>query len=380
MAGEKYVPSGVWLTCDKGSITSQFIVTPKTVKLYGQDYGTEADLIPKVNIQPFGSCSVDGSACVPAPVQWLDVFDGGVKVTGLRPLLDCSQCLCAKTGKAIIHMSKGAADAHLAAEGLHKAADTAKEVSMWAFIGGVVLGVAAVACAFTGVGAVATPFLLAAAGECMEVAAVSFEAAIVLDATAFVVEPTTANGWVLVGDAAAIVGGKIIGKGLGILAEDLAATGLGKKIAVVLEDAAAAKPRLKLEGDSEGGPGKWTKEYNRKGKGMKYQTDKSGTKAEYQVETKEMKSGKKNFDDYDPKTKEFVDYKDWNNGYPPKGTSMERSAINDATKQAKIAKENSTVTRWEVPNEASKSRLDELIKDNVDKNLRQYIEVIVNPK
>ncbi|MET4083232.1 hypothetical protein ABIB40_003201 [Pedobacter sp. UYP30] len=236
MAGEKYVPSGVWLTCDKGSTTSQFISTPKTVKLYGEDYGTEADLVPMVNIQSFGTCSIDGSACIPQPVQWLDVFDGGTTITYFKPLLDCSQCLCAKTGKAIIHISRGAADAHLAAEGIHKAADVAKEVSMWAFIGGVVLGVAAVACAFTGVGAVATPFLLAAAGECMEVAAVSFEVGIALDATAFAVEPTKANGWVLVGDAAALLGGKIIGKGLGILAEDLAATGLGRKITVIIED------------------------------------------------------------------------------------------------------------------------------------------------
>jgi hypothetical protein len=60
MAGEKYIPSGVWLTCDKGAIPSQFTSTPKTIKLYGKFFATEADLIPMVNIQPFGVCSVDG--------------------------------------------------------------------------------------------------------------------------------------------------------------------------------------------------------------------------------------------------------------------------------------------------------------------------------
>ena len=69
MAGEKYVPSGVWLTCDKGTIASQFTVTPKSVKLYGQDWATEADLMPMINIMPFGVCSVDGSLCTPLPVQ-----------------------------------------------------------------------------------------------------------------------------------------------------------------------------------------------------------------------------------------------------------------------------------------------------------------------
>jgi len=66
MPGEKYVPSGVWLTCDKGTIASQFTVTPKTTKLYEQYWGTEADLVPMINIMPFGVCSVDGSPCIPA--------------------------------------------------------------------------------------------------------------------------------------------------------------------------------------------------------------------------------------------------------------------------------------------------------------------------
>ncbi|WP_299248074.1 DUF4280 domain-containing protein [uncultured Cytophaga sp.] len=374
------MPSGVWLTCDKGAIPSQFTSTPKTIKLYGKFFATEADLIPMLNIQPFGVCSVDGYPCMPIPVQWLDVLDGGLKVSGFKPLLDCSKCQCAKSGKMEIHMTKADADNHLMAKGIQEGASLAKEVSMWAFVGAIALGTAGIICACTGVGAVATPFLFAAAVECMEVAAVSFELAIAADAAAFVVEPNKENGWVVVADAGILIGGKIIGKGLGILAEDLLATGIGRKIAIAVEDAVIAKPRFKIEGQREGGPGKWTKGYNRRGKGMKYQFDKSGTKSEYRVGTIHMKSGKKNFDDYDPNTKEFIDYKDWNNGYPPKNTRMEESAFRDATKQAKIAKEHNTVTRWEVSNEAGKARLEELIFDGVDKELWPYIKVVVNLK
>ncbi|MET4083230.1 hypothetical protein ABIB40_003199 [Pedobacter sp. UYP30] len=120
-------------------------------------------------------------------------------------------------------------------------------------------------------------------------------------------------------------------------------------------------------------PGYWVKTPVDRG-------DKSGTKSEYQVETKNMKSGKKNFDDYDPNTKEFIDYKDWNNGYPPKTGAKFDSAVKDAETQARIAQEHGTITRWEVPNEASKARIDELIKDNVDRELQPYIKVVVNPK
>ena len=113
---------------------------------------------------------------------------------------------------------------------------------------------------------------------------------------------------------------------------------------------------------------------------LSYTNLKSGKKSEYQVPTKNMKSGKKNFDDYDPKTKEFIDYKDWNNGYPPKGTKMYETAIKDARVQAEIAQEHGTVTRWEFSTKEGASRMQDIIEKKLDDNLQKYIKIVVNPK
>ncbi|GAA4207957.1 hypothetical protein GCM10022289_31160 [Pedobacter jeongneungensis] len=58
---------------------------------------TKADKIPMANIPSFGVCSVTGSACAPAPVDWTDTYK--VKIKGKETLLFKSKLPCSVGGK-----------------------------------------------------------------------------------------------------------------------------------------------------------------------------------------------------------------------------------------------------------------------------------------
>ena len=131
--GDKYIMSGVWLTCDKGVMPTMFTVLPKPTQLYEQPYATEFDKIPLVNILPFGVCQVTRTPCMPAPVMWDRVMDSGLTVLGGRPLLDTSKCQCGMGGQISINFTRADADAAVALDQqldkVDEAAEKAAEAS-----------------------------------------------------------------------------------------------------------------------------------------------------------------------------------------------------------------------------------------------------------
>ena len=106
--GDKYITSGVWLRCDKGAVPGKLTVMPKTVKLYGQDWATQLDAIPLVNIPSFGVCMVTRTPCAPLTALWTNVMEP-VSVLVQKPLLDVSTCQCTVGGLIKIYFTQQAA-------------------------------------------------------------------------------------------------------------------------------------------------------------------------------------------------------------------------------------------------------------------------------
>ena len=77
-SGDKYIMSGVWLTCAKGVMPTMFTVLPKPAQLYEEPYATEFDKIPLVDTKPFDVCQVTRTPCMPAPILWDRVMDSGL--------------------------------------------------------------------------------------------------------------------------------------------------------------------------------------------------------------------------------------------------------------------------------------------------------------
>jgi hypothetical protein len=160
--GKKFVPNGVFLTCDKGAAPSVFTVTPKTVQLYGEVWANEFDMIPMVNIKTFGACACTmGNPCVPAPTMWMQVHEEQMIVSSARPLLESSFIMCGLGGKIEIHFTRAGAAATINAEAkAHEDANNAKLWSIGLFVGAVVVGAAVLVVT----GGAAAPVLLAAMG------------------------------------------------------------------------------------------------------------------------------------------------------------------------------------------------------------------------
>ena len=108
--GDKYVPNGVWLRCDKGAIPGKLTILPKTIKLYGQDWAAQYEAVPMVNIPAFGACLVTKVVCVPGTMMWSEVKED-VTLLGQHPTLDTSTCRCSLGGTVKIYFSKAAVDA-----------------------------------------------------------------------------------------------------------------------------------------------------------------------------------------------------------------------------------------------------------------------------
>jgi RHS repeat-associated protein len=108
---KKYVPEGVFLTCDKGTIPCQLSVTfnANTV-IYGQNLATEADKLTGVNVKPMGLCAATHGPCVPAPLTWSPV-QNDVLVGNNRLLLEDSKLQCSLSGRISIFFSMAAAQA-----------------------------------------------------------------------------------------------------------------------------------------------------------------------------------------------------------------------------------------------------------------------------
>lgn len=108
---KKYVPAGVFLACDKGTVPSQLSVTfNANTSIYGQCLATEADKVTGVHVKPMGACAVTQGACVPAPQLWSPVKND-VVVGNNRLLLEDSKLQCQVGGRASIFFSLADAQA-----------------------------------------------------------------------------------------------------------------------------------------------------------------------------------------------------------------------------------------------------------------------------
>lgn len=94
----EYIVKDALMMCDKGAMPAPFSPTYNTsVKISSCLVSTKADKIPTTNIPPFGACSVTGSTCSPAPIDWLDTYK--VKVKGQETILFKSKLPCSVGGK-----------------------------------------------------------------------------------------------------------------------------------------------------------------------------------------------------------------------------------------------------------------------------------------
>ncbi len=112
MSERRYVPQGVFLTCDKGATPSTLRISQQDTDLYAVPLATEADKIPFLNVKPFGPCKAKGGfqLCIPIPIVWLDPEDG-ITRGGFRLLTDESTLRCTLGGKIEIHYTQAAANA-----------------------------------------------------------------------------------------------------------------------------------------------------------------------------------------------------------------------------------------------------------------------------
>ncbi|UOQ55563.1 DUF6531 domain-containing protein [Hymenobacter cellulosivorans] len=108
---KKYVPAGVFLTCDKGTLPATFNVTFNArTSIYGQNLATDLDKIPVVNVPPMGVCSITKMPCLVVPITWSPVKND-VQLGPAHLLLEDSKLQCGLGGKVGIHFSMAAAQA-----------------------------------------------------------------------------------------------------------------------------------------------------------------------------------------------------------------------------------------------------------------------------
>ncbi len=113
MAGKKYVPSGVFLVCDKGTVVSQLRNFNFQTTVFGEGLSTVADKKLMVNFTPFGACAVcNGCPCTAPVTNWMP-FAEGITVNGNELLLENSELKCASGGTIKIYLSLQAAQAAL---------------------------------------------------------------------------------------------------------------------------------------------------------------------------------------------------------------------------------------------------------------------------
>lgn len=94
----EYIVDKAVCHCDKGAAPNFFKgLANQNVKINGCMACTKADKIPIANIPSFGVCSVTGSACAPAPIDWTDTYK--VKIKGKETLLFKSKLPCSIGGK-----------------------------------------------------------------------------------------------------------------------------------------------------------------------------------------------------------------------------------------------------------------------------------------
>jgi len=103
MSEKSYLPSGVFLVCDKGVLPTPLTVTSAlSVSVLGAPVATDRDKALGLNIKPFGVCMTTRAPCAyaPTPLGWSPVKDD-VEIAGGHPLLEDSQLRCS-TGMGCI--------------------------------------------------------------------------------------------------------------------------------------------------------------------------------------------------------------------------------------------------------------------------------------
>ena len=224
--GKQYVYNGVFLRCDKGTIPMPFTVLPRPSRIRGQFQAHELDKVPLVNIKPFGGCAVLYGPCMPAPVLWMGVHQGGLRLGPLHahPLLESSTCQCGVGGTISILMRPPAPGAGSAPTPADPADATAHEVAegfKWAALGFAVAGVglAIAGCFFPplelAAGASFEAALAASASTAFVAADASFAIGVGIDVGVAEVHPTPANQAVVVGDLVGLALGYGAGKVIG---------------------------------------------------------------------------------------------------------------------------------------------------------------------
>jgi len=109
---KKYVPAGVFLTCDKGTLPAILNVTFNAqTSINGQKLATDKDMMPGANIPPMGICAMTKIPCVFVPTSPWSPVKSDVQLGMGHPLLEDSKLLCAATGSIGIHFSMAAAQA-----------------------------------------------------------------------------------------------------------------------------------------------------------------------------------------------------------------------------------------------------------------------------
>lgn len=149
--GDKYIPNGVWLRCDKGAKPAKLKILPKTVKLYGENWAAQFDAVPYVNIPTFGVCAITHVLCVPATAKWDDVKED-VNILGQKAILSSSTCQCNVGGTIKIYFSRQAADDAGAEQDAKEKAEFWGKVGAGLLLAGAVVGTIAIVAA-TGGGA-----------------------------------------------------------------------------------------------------------------------------------------------------------------------------------------------------------------------------------
>jgi hypothetical protein len=101
----EYIVDKAVCHCDKGSKPDYFKgLANQNVKINGCMACTKADKIPLKNIPSFGTCSVNGGTCTPAPTDWTDTYK--VKIKGKETLLFKSKLPCS-VGGTVEFMTSG---------------------------------------------------------------------------------------------------------------------------------------------------------------------------------------------------------------------------------------------------------------------------------
>ena len=127
MGQNDYVQTGVFLLCDRGTLPTPLIASPKRQNHHGTMGATIRDNIPLVNIMPFGVCLVTRMPCLPVMPQWQNYPKRPWFIEGAQPLLMKSYCRCGNGGTIRILPRLDFASIMASLEDLYKKASDLKD-------------------------------------------------------------------------------------------------------------------------------------------------------------------------------------------------------------------------------------------------------------